>query len=64
MMRDWLLSRRKILGWSQARVACESAITHQAYSQIERNKVLPLPATAKLIAHALDFHWTKFYEDA
>ena len=46
-----------------AEVAAKSNISESYYSMIESgNRDVPVH-TAKKIAKALDFNWTKFYED-
>ena len=62
-MRDWLIEIRKDKKLSQYEVAALSGISQSYYAAIEvgvRGKPLNVD-TAKKIASALDFQWTRFY---
>lgn len=62
-MRDWLIEIRKDKKLSQYEVASLSGISQSYYAAIEvgvRGKPLNVD-TAKKIASALDFQWTRFY---
>ncbi len=64
-MRNWLAAIRKDAHKSQQTVADEAGISQSYYAGIEsgtRGKPLAVPV-AKAIAGALNFDWTKFYED-
>ncbi len=64
-MREWLKEIRKKKGLSQYQVARQAKLSQSYYAGIEtgdRGHKLPVH-TAKKIAKALDFNWTKFYED-
>jgi len=64
-MRTWLVDIRKAQGKSTYAVAKICGISQSFYSSIEnesRGEKLPVP-TAKKIAAALGFDWTKFYEE-
>jgi putative transcriptional regulator len=61
--RKWLYEARKNKSLTMAEVAARSKISESYYSMIESgNRNVPVH-TAKKIAKALDFNWTKFYED-
>mgnify|MGYP003882487537 CR=1 FL=1 len=63
MMREWLFEIRKRKNLTMAEVAARSNISESYYSLIENgNRNVPVH-TAKKIAKALSFDWTKFYED-
>jgi len=62
-MRQWLYDIRQRLGLTMLEAATKAEISESYYSMIEnghRNVSVP---TAKKIAKALGFHWTKFFED-
>lgn len=64
-MREWLKKLREQSGLSQAEVAEKSELSQNYYSSIEtgiRGDKLPVQ-TAKKIASALDFDWSRFYEE-
>jgi len=63
MMREWLFEIRKRKNLTMAEVAARSNISESYYSLIENgNRNVPVH-TAKKIAKALSFDWTKFYMD-
>ena len=65
-MRTWLKEIRIKKGISQKEAAKKAGIGQQYYNFIENNKrgkKLPYQ-TAKKIADALGFKWTKFYEES
>ena len=62
-MRQWLKELRKQSGLSQCGVAEKSGISQNYYSTIETGERNPAVETAKKIAEALHFDWTRFYED-
>ena len=66
-IREWLSEIRQKQKISQGNVACKAGISQSYYCDIEKgNKVVgdSLPvSTAKNIAIALNFDWTKFYEN-
>lgn len=62
-MRSWLTNIRKKANLTMAEVAKKSGISESYYSMIESgNRGVPVN-TAKKIADALGFKWTKFYEE-
>ena len=61
-MRKWLKEIRKSLGMSQYEAAKASGISQSYFGAVELGtRNVPVP-TAKKIAAALGFDWTKFYE--
>lgn len=62
-MRDWLLNIRKAKNMTHDDVATKCSITRQFYSMIENGNRRPSVEIAKLIAKALDFEWTRFYNN-
>ena len=64
-MRDWLVAIRKSKNLSQYDVAREAGISQSYYAAIEtemRGNPLKVDIAQK-IATALEFSWTKFYEN-
>lgn len=63
-MRDWLIQLRKEKNISQKNLAQKAGISQHYYCWIEKGmRGANLPAyTAKRIADALGFDWTRFYE--
>ena len=62
-MREWLKDLRIAKGITQAKVAEAAGICESAYCMIESGKRDCAVDTAKKIAAALGFDWTRFYED-
>lgn len=62
-MKSWLFDIRKRRDLTMAEVAKKSGISESYYSMIESGGRGVSVGTAKKIAEALDFNWTKFYED-
>lgn len=62
-MREWLIKERKCALLTQADVARMAQISQPSYNAIEQGKSSPKPETAKRIASALHFSWTRFYEE-
>lgn len=62
-MRTWLIGIREQLGISQKKVAEMVSISQPSYCNIENGERRPSVDTAKKIAEALHFDWTRFYED-
>lgn len=62
-MRNWLREIRKKAALTEGDVAAMVGITQVAYHWIETGERTPKPETAKKIAMALGFDWTKFYEE-
>ena len=62
-MREWLLMHRQDKGMTHEEVATICGISRQFYSMIENGERKPSVNTAKKIANALGFKWTKFYEE-
>lgn len=50
--------------FSQLEVAEMVGISQSHYCEIENGTATPSVAVAKAIAKALDFDWTRFYEDS
>ena len=61
-MRDWLVEARKEKGLTQAEAATKCGISRQYYSFIENGDRNCPVDTAKKIANAFGFSWTKFFE--
>lgn len=61
--RKWLIKERESKHKSQEQLAEECNVTQMAISNIENGYRRPSPELAKKIAKALDFEWTKFYEN-
>lgn len=61
-MRKWLLDIRRRCGMSQRTIAAAAGISQVGYCLIERGEREPSVNTAKRIADALGFEWTRFYE--
>ena len=61
--RKWLKELRQQKGFTQEDLAEIIGITRQHIGMIENGNSNPSPKLAKKIAKALDFNWTKFYED-
>lgn len=64
-MRNWLVDIRKAKGMSQYDAAEKSGISQSYYAAIEtemRGNPLKVDIAQK-IATALEFPWTKFYEN-
>ena len=59
----WLKDRRVQLGLTTYRAAALSGISQGHYSMIENGSRGVRIQTAKRIAKALDFEWTRFYEE-
>jgi transcriptional regulator with XRE-family HTH domain len=64
MMREWLISIRKMKGMSQKAAAEAAGVSQPTYWEYEHGISTPTPAIAKRIGAALGFDWTLFYEDA
>lgn len=62
-LRDWLIAIREGHGYSQKRIAGLANISQPSYCNIEKGERNPAVETAKKIAEALGFDWTRFYED-
>ena len=60
-MRDWLVTLRG--DRSQQAVADKAGISQSGYALIETVSRNPSVAMAKKIASALDFDWTRFYQE-
>lgn len=63
MPREWLRELRIKANKTVDNVADAVGITRQYYYYIESGERGIPVATAKKIAEALDFDWTKFYEE-
>lgn len=60
---DWLKEIRDNKRMSQQTIADAAGVYQGYYSMIERGERRPSVETAKKIAEALDFDWTRFFED-
>ena len=63
MKRVWLINLRAAAGKMQKDVADSAGISQPAYSNIEAGIKKPTVETAKRIAAALGFEWTRFFEE-
>lgn len=63
-MNTWLKAIREEHKMSQDDVAKAAGIAQASYSNIESGKRAPSVSVAKKIASALDFDWTRLYEEA
>lgn len=61
-LRDWLIAIREGNGYSQKRIAELANISQPSYCNIEKGERNPTVETAKKIAEALGFDWTRFYD--
>lgn len=64
MKRVWLINLRAAAGKMQKDVADSAGISQPAYSGIEAGIKKPTVETAKRIAAALGFEWTRFFEES
>lgn len=62
-MRQWLYDMRKGKNLTMLEVATKADISESYYSMIENGHRGVSVETAKKIAKALGFNWTKFYEE-
>ncbi len=60
---NWLKQHRENKKFTQEQVANISQVSRAYYTNIERGNKRPTPEVAMRIAAALDFDWTRFYED-
>lgn len=63
MKRQWLAEIRIARGETQQSVADSAGMSQSGYADIERGAKNPSIAAAKHIAAALDFDWTRFFEE-
>ena len=63
MSREWLNAIREKHRMTQENVAEKSGISRVYYTRIENGDYNVPVDTAKKIAEALGFNWTKFYEE-
>lgn len=63
MSRKWLSTIRDNKSMTQEAVAEKSGISRAYYTRIENGDYNIPVDTAKKIAEALGFDWTKFYEE-
>lgn len=61
--RTWFKEIRESRNLTQVQVANLSGISRTMLTEIENSKANPSVDTAKKIASALNFDWTKFFED-
>lgn len=59
--REWLTAIRDKKGWTHQTAADKSDIERSFYTQIETGARNPSVETAKKIAKAMGFNWTKFF---
>jgi len=62
-VRSWLIALRNERGLTQGAVAMAAGIAQPSYFEIENGITSPKIETAKRIAAALGFDWTRFYEE-
>jgi transcriptional regulator with XRE-family HTH domain len=62
-MRGWLKELREQKGLTQLLIAIKVNISESYYCLIENGERRPSVETAKSIAAALGFDWTRFFED-
>lgn len=62
-MRQWLREIRKSQRYSQREIAEKAGISQSYFCFIEKGGKNVNVETAMKIAKALDFPWTRFYED-
>ncbi len=62
-MREWLKDKRIQAGLTQNELVSNIHISQNHYANIENGERCPSVTVAKKIAQALDFEWTRFYED-
>lgn len=60
-MRSWLVDLRG--GRSQQELANKIGMSQSGYASIETGSRRPSVETAKKIASAMGFDWTRFFED-
>lgn len=63
MKRDYLIERRKELGYLQDDVAREVGIGRAAYCRIELGEREPSVKVAKRIGKMLDIDWTLLFKE-
>lgn len=63
MKRVWLWQIRHERGVTQTAAARELGISHSSYAKIEEGIADPKVSTAKRIAQAWGFAWTRFFEE-
>lgn len=63
MKRDYLIKRRKELGYLQDDVAREAGIGRAAYCRIELGEREPSVKVAKRIGKMLDMDWTLLFKE-
>lgn len=61
-MRDWLIKKREVAGYTQEQVAKMAKIKRSYYTMIERGNRRPSVDVAKNIADTLSFEWTIFFQ--
>lgn len=62
-MRKWLYEIRRKKGMTQSQIADIAKIAQPSYHYIEVGAKNPSVKTAKKIAKALGFSWTRFFDD-
>lgn len=63
-MRDWLVAIRKSKGLSQKELSDAVGVAQPTYCNIENGSRRPSPELAQKIAEALNFEWTRFFEES
>lgn len=62
-MRDWLYQIRTSKNKTQKEISRAAQISQPSYHRIEQGDKNPTVKTAKKIAKALGFSWTRFFDD-
>lgn len=62
-MRDWLVSIRKLKGFTQKEVADACGVTRTCYASYEQGVRSPNGKRSKVIGEFLGFSWTLFFEE-
>ena len=60
---EWLRKIRDEHGYTSEEVAVQAGISRPAYTNIENGKRRPSVSAAMRIATALEFDWTKFFDN-
>lgn len=63
-MRIWLINLRKSANLTQRLLAKKAQTSYSTICRIELGSRRPSPELAQKIAKALNFDWTKFYDDS
>jgi transcriptional regulator with XRE-family HTH domain len=63
-MADWLIEARTKLGITKTALAIKVDVDKSAIGKYERGERRPSIDTAKKIADALGFDWTRFFDES